>query len=142
MNSYTIDSPDSCGGDNTERAAWSLFAKEKFPNYELFWQRFVVARTDRPTDIHFAAGVPPTDREIAAIHYSILHNFYVVYDWLNKKQADPATEKLWFEIAFVKLSNVCDLTEELLFRLLILVGVLSSDSPQIVEAVSENAKTT
>jgi len=140
MNNYTIESPGNRGGDKTEKAAWPLFAKEKFPNYELLWQRFVAPRTNRPTDIHFAAGTPPTDREIAGIHYSILHSFYVVYDWLSKEQADPATEKQSFEIAFVKLSNVCDLTEELLFKLLVLTGNLNSSFPEIIEAAGQDAK--
>jgi len=137
---YKIDSPDNYGGDKTEKIAWPLFAKDKFPNYELLWQRFVVFRTDRPNSIHLSQGVSSADREIAGIHYSILHNFYVIYKWLGELVFDEITEKQLFESAYVKLSTICDLTEELLFKLLVLSGDIVSGSPQIIKAVSEDAK--
>ncbi len=140
MINYNVDSPGDNGGDKTEKEAWPLFAEEKFPNYELLWQRFVVPRTGRPNNIHFSQGIPLEDKEIAGIHYSILHGFYVVYKWLSEKEANGATEKESFEYSFVKLSNICDLTEEMLFKLLILTGQLDSNSPQIVKAVDQDSK--
>ena len=130
MTEYKINSPGDYGGDKTEKEAWPLFAREKFPNYELLWQRFVVFRTNRPNSIHISQGIPLGDREIVSIHYSILHSFYVIYKWLSEKEVDGAIEKQLLKYAYMKLSSICDLTEELLFKLLVLSGKIDSSSPR------------
>jgi hypothetical protein len=128
------------GGDKTERNGWPLFAQAKFPNYELFWSHFVVPRTDRPLNIHLSSNTSSQEGEIASIHYSIFSSFYVVYAWLASVDGSPEKEEQSFEYSCMKLSNICDLVEELLFKILILRGEVSENYPWIQGAVTIGAK--
>jgi hypothetical protein len=59
VNQYEL----ATSGDSYERRYYSLFIKDRFSAYELFWQQHVVPLTLRPADIRFKA-----DSELAAIH--------------------------------------------------------------------------
>ena len=133
MTTNLIESPGNEGGDKIEKLGWPLFGRDKFSNYEAFWQNFVVPRTNRNQDIHFASDTAQKDREIASIHYAIFHSFYAIYDWLDSKVQSVEDEDKSFEYSSMKLSNVCDLVEELLFKLLIVTGKLD-ESDQLVQA--------
>ncbi len=134
-----IESPGNKGGDKIEKLGWPLFGKDKFPNYEVFWQNFVVPRTNRNQDIHIASDTAQKDREIASIHYAIFHSFYVIYYWLASKVQSVEDEDKFFEYSSMKLSNVCDLVEELLFKLLIATGNLDENDLLIQSAFQKPA---
>lgn len=112
---FTIEAEGNYGGDKIEKHGWPLFGKEKFPNYEKFWQLFVVPKTNRPSDIHYSSSKTNLEeRAVGSIHYAIFQNFNYIYSSLKTGLSEES-----FELSFIKLSNNCDLVEELLFRILI-----------------------
>src|SRR5665213_3627288 len=139
MTQNFIESPGEEGGDKIERLGWPVFGRDKFPNYEVFWQHFVVPSTNRNQNIHFASDTDQKDREIASIHYAIFHSFYLIYAWLGSQARSVEEEDKSFEYSSMKLSNVCDLVEELLFKLLIVTGKLDENDPLIQVAFQEPA---
>ncbi|NVM30051.1 MAG: hypothetical protein HWN65_14505 [Candidatus Helarchaeota archaeon] len=66
-------------GDEIEQSAWDLFIETNFPNYEVFWLKFIVPRTNRPTDIYTDPDTDPDERKIMNLHYTVLANFYYIY---------------------------------------------------------------
>ena len=50
-------------GDLFEQAYWQFFIKDRFPNYEKFWLKYVVPLTNRPDNVHFK-----TDAELEKIN--------------------------------------------------------------------------
>lgn len=119
---YTII-PD---GDKIEQEGWPLFGKNKFPNYEIFWQKFVVPKTNRPLDIHPKDETTDEECEIMSIHWQIFNNFNFIY----KKLRDGFDEDA-FDHSYIKLSNTCDLTEELIFKLLLYYGKIDSSMVEV-----------
>lgn len=136
MPTYTL----AADGDKIEQSGWSLFGKGKFPNYEIFWQRYIVPLTNRPTDIHLSPTATLEQSEIATIHYTIYYNFHRIYTWLSNAVGDEDFEQDKFEQAFVKLSNACDLTEELLFRVLANIGKFDQTHTSFQRVENRNFK--
>jgi len=110
---YAIDADGNYGGDKIERYGWPVFGKSRFPYYEKFWRLFVVPKTNRPIDIHYKKGIEISQKEICSIHYSIYSHFYSIYDFIENHAIDRTT----FDFCFMRLSNICDLVEEFLFKL-------------------------
>ena len=68
-------------GDNLEKHYWGQFIQDQFPSYEVFWLKFIVPLTNRPTDIHFKNNSELSKIEksesdvcIAQLNYSILRH--------------------------------------------------------------------
>lgn len=67
-------------GDRHEQEGWRLLA-DQFPNYELFWRRFVVPLTNRTGDgprdsswIRLRSNVPAEWEKLAVCHYSVFYH--------------------------------------------------------------------
>lgn len=110
--SFNISHTGNWGGDKYEKLGWPIFGKAKFPNYETFWASFVVPLTNRPDNIHFKKSSDIKERELAGIHYSIYYYFYKIYEALKNEIDEDA-----FDLSLIRLSNICDLTEEFLYKL-------------------------
>lgn len=108
-------------GDPIEKESWDLFVQTKFSNYEIFWQKFVVPRTNRPYNLYLKKEFLSEEHEnealITQIHYSILLHFYYIYKNINRCEDD-----FIFDNLITRLSSITDLTEEFLFRYLIFLG--------------------
>lgn len=108
-------------GDPIEKESWDLFVQTKFSNYEIFWQKFVVPRTNRPDNLYLKQEFLSEEHEnealITQIHYSILLHFYYIYKNINRCEDD-----FIFDNLITRLSSITDLVEEFLFRYLIYLG--------------------
>jgi hypothetical protein len=106
-------------GDRYEIDYYPLFIQTEFPSYEVFWQKFIVPLTRRPTDIHTKndtelaqMGRTPNDICIAQLHYSVLRHLIRAYDIQR-------THTMGVDHAFFGLTAVCgahDVAFELLER--------------------------
>jgi len=101
-------------GDDLEKVGWDLFIQDKFPNYEKFWQQFVVPRR-RKGSIHHKADLPMIEKEIIMLHYAIFRHLFFIYNNLD------SLERLEdFESRYIRLVSVLDIVEEFLIKLLTL----------------------
>ncbi|MHA1692192.1 MAG: hypothetical protein ACTSU7_11240 [Candidatus Heimdallarchaeaceae archaeon] len=98
-------------GDAMERKAWDLFIRSYFPNYEQFWLKFVVPRTNRPKDIRTKKDTPLDERIIIMLHYSILTNLLHAFEDLPNSY-----NRKIFENIYIRLSSATDVCEDFLFR--------------------------
>jgi len=112
---YTLEKD----GDGFEQHYYDLFIKNNFPNYEKFWQNFIVPLTNRPTDIHFKKnkeldliGKTANDICIAQLHYSILRHMARAYDLARL----PVVELNVVTEATGHISGALDIAFELLER--------------------------
>lgn len=107
-------------GDRVEQAAWPLFVRDRFPEYEVFWQLFVVPLTNRVTDandVSFRAQ-PELDQEgrpawhvaVAQLHYTTLLHLLRAWEIRQRRVA--------FIEAIARLSAATDTAFELLGRCL------------------------
>lgn len=104
-------------GDNIEKEAWDLFIQNIFPNYELFWLKFVVPRTNRPKNIRTKENLPKDEKILIMLHYAILINLYYVF-----KDFNNSYDRKTFENMYIRLSSATDVCEEFLFRFLIWIN--------------------
>jgi hypothetical protein len=115
-------------GDNNEREAYPLFIKDRFPSYEIFWQKFIVQLTNRvenhndinlTIDSKLIARFPLESIEkihermaISQLHYSALIMLLKAY-----KQIAPASKNLdSLENCFSHLYSALDISAELFAR--------------------------
>ena len=110
---YTLEK----NGSNIEKKSLKLFIKKHFPNYEDFWIRFVVPRTNRPKDIGMKDGLELIEQKLISFQYSIIHNLYYV---AIRLQDTNNLDRETFEICYVRLSSAIDSCESFLFWFLIL----------------------
>ncbi|MCK9293125.1 hypothetical protein M0P25_03555 [archaeon] len=131
-------------GDSIEKESWDLFIQAKFPNYETFWQNFVVPRTNRPDNFYLRQEILFKENEvfITQIHYSILVQFYYINKYIVHCEDDFVFENL-----ITRLSSITDLTEEFLFRYLIYLRkidviklVKSADNSKLKISVKDAVK--
>ena len=124
MNQYSL----VVDGDYFEKVYWHLFIKEKFPSYEVFWQNYVVALTNRNKpvpDVHFKRDheLPPgsssKDIHIAQLSYSAVLNFGRCFDiirtFLSETKGFLEQRDLLIE-GFTRLVGAQDNVFELLER--------------------------
>ena len=124
MSKTLLREPGYYGRPLLERQAWQLYGKAKFPNYDRFWQAFVVPRI-RPTApyIKFLGDVSHVERRIIRLHQVIFRLFNNVYDY--KPYTGYRAE--WHEegnflFSLNALSSICDDVEELILLLLAVSG--------------------
>lgn len=82
-------------GDDLEKKYWNLFIKDIFPNYEIFWQKFVVDLTNRNkdnNDIHLQTSIElslkgKTDEDVCLgqLNYTTLQHLSRCYDIINNE---------------------------------------------------------
>ncbi len=69
-------------GDLFEKAYWP-YLKDSFPNYEVFWNLFIVPLTRRiidRTNILFRADIDPLLEETSMAHYTIFKSLYFIFE--------------------------------------------------------------
>lgn len=113
-------------GDGFEKTGWNLFVKDKFPNYDVFWANFIAPNTRRPADIWFKDSADEEIRILSMLHYGIFQHFLFIY-----KNIGNANKNDVFNYSYVRLSSICDICEEFLFRVLLYTKQL--DPLQLVE---------
>jgi hypothetical protein len=109
-------------GDNSERNYWMLF-KSRFLNCETFWRYFVVPATKRielgiqdPKErIRPRDGVSEDIKDVASFHYSMFLNLIYAYDHLQNFKLSS------FEDFYIHLGSACDLAEDFLLKIYLLV---------------------
>lgn len=116
-------------GDSVECTAWPAFLHDEFPQYEAFWQVFVVELTDRvrePFSIRFrpqseldAINRPEWHVAVAQLHYTTLLHLVRVFELRRRRIRDRDS----FIEAIVRLHAATDAAFELLGRCLIDGGV-------------------
>jgi hypothetical protein len=84
--SYSLQS----NGDLIEQKFYPHIVQKGFPTYEVFWQKFVVPLTNRPTDIQFksdtaltAIGKGHHELCIAQLHYTVLRQLGRTFDMMQ-----------------------------------------------------------
>lgn len=112
-------------GDLEEQKAYTVFLQKKFPNYELFWQKFVVGLTNAPKNISFKEDVILTTDfaadsiikiherlYIAQLHYSVLRFLLAAHHF-----AQGANNSYFdFSQVFSALYSALDISSELFAR--------------------------
>lgn len=97
-------------GDPFERGAWHLVSKE-FPNYEVFWRKYIVILTNRvdtsvpassPQWILTREGVPDEYEKMAMCHYSIFCHLVRAIEGME------GTPHASIEDTFYLLDSCCD----------------------------------
>lgn len=112
-------------GDNNEKEAFRLFATQKFPSYEVFWDRFIYFLTQRPKDISFKDDVQLQKDSpgetiilihericIAQLHYSVLKFLLSAFKNIDKTSTNVEA----FEYFFSCLFSALDISAELCAR--------------------------
>lgn len=112
-------------GDPEEKRAYNMFLQKKWPNYELFWRKFVVGLTNRPQNISFKddgaliADFPGDSiikiherLYIAQLHYSVLRFLLTAHD------SGPGASKSYLDFSQVlsALYSAIDISSELVAR--------------------------
>ena len=128
-------------GDREEQAAWPLFVRDEFPQYEEFWRLFVVALTGRVSDVREIGFRPQAelDRlgrhewhvEVAQLHYTTLLHLARVFELRRRRVRDRDS---FFE-AIVRLDAAADTAFELLGHCLIDRGSAESWNERTGERV-------
>lgn len=104
-------------GDKYEIQYWG-FLKKDFPNYEVFWARFIVpltVRTER-RGIGLIDGIDPLLENIAMAHYTVLYHLGVAIE-MRERFGQEFSEDVLFH-----LSSSTEMVEWLIFILAKLQG--------------------
>lgn len=118
-------------GDSLEKISWSLFVRDKFPNYDVFWANYIAPNTRRPVDIWFKDDVDEDIRILSMLHYGIFKHFLFIYqNIVNSNNRDL------FDCLYIHLSSICDLSEELLLRVLLYTHKV--DKTKLMDDVNNN----
>ena len=106
-------------GDNFEKPAWELFAKDRFSNYNLFLEKY----------IHPVTQGNNHQLNFCMLHYSILRNFHYIYLNIDKLQKQQDIEL--FKNIIIRLGSIIDLTNEFIFHFLIDKGIITLDEVSV-----------
>src|SRR3990172_3074250 len=106
---YSLDRQD---GEKYEIRYWE-FLKKDFPNYEVFWARFIVPRTGRAEGrgIGLKEGIDPLLESVAMAHYTVFYHLGVATE-LRAKFGQEFSEDILFH-----LSSETEMVERLIFIL-------------------------
>ena len=121
-------------GDIYEKSYW-IFLKERFPNCEKFWKKFVVPLTKRieletkntNERIRPREGVSEDIKDIAAFHYSMFLNLIYSYNHLQEFRLSS------FEDFYIHLASACDLAEEFLLKTYLLILECKKQKSKILQ---------
>ena len=122
-------------GDFYEIRYWELLRKD-FPNYEIFWSRFILLLTKRADGqgIGLKEGTNPLLESMAMAHYTVFYHLGVAAD-LHKKLGQEFSEDILFH-----LSSATEMVERLIFTLSKLAVHL--EGGKLPEKLTEEAITT
>lgn len=125
-------------GDSYERLYWTFF-KERFPNCETFWRYFVVLFTkrieieikDTNERIRPREGISEDIKDMASFHYSMFLNLIYSYDHLQNFRLSS------FEDFYTHLGSACDLAEEFLLKVYLLILECRDQESKILQELEK-----
>lgn len=119
-------------GDPIEVRYWEVL-RDGFPNYEIFWSRFIVPLTGRAEGrgIGLRDGINPLLENVAMAHYTVLYHFGAAADLqLHLGQAFP--EDILFH-----LSSATEMVERLIFGIGKMHGIeLKALTEEVISAMT------
>lgn len=128
----------SSDGDSEEKRYWH-YLNEDFPNYEKFWQQFVVPLTKRielpkgnPERIRIREEISEELEDINMAHYSVFINIIQAHKRLETQDYSN------FEDFYVHLGSVCDLSEDFLLKMYFLTNACKNRHSKIIQELSED----
>lgn len=126
----------SSDGDSEEKRYWH-YLNEDFPNYEKFWQRFVVPLTKRielpktnPERIRIREEISEELEDINMAHYSVFINIIQAHKRLETQDYSN------FEDFYVHLGSICDLSEDFLLKMYLLTNKCKNKQSKIMQQLS------
>lgn len=123
-------------GDSYEKEYWQYIIST-FINSQTFWQYFVVPTTKRlDTDpkqrfIHPRDNISQDIRDIASIHYSLFLNLIYAHDHYQNFRLSS------FEDFYVHLGSACDLAEDFLLKIYLLIQECTGKESDVLQAMSK-----
>lgn len=120
MTEYTISAEGHNGGDYWEKMFWP-FLKDQFPNYETFWQEFIIPLTNRPQNIQIRDDIHPLLEEMAMAHYSTFCHVGTTFWLINlnndtpKHISDTKRQPRLYSEMFFRLSSATEMIDRLIF---------------------------
>jgi len=134
INSFTLRTD----GDIEEKVH---FKKINFPQYESFWKLFVTPATKRievskkdRSYIRLRGNVDSIIEKIARIHYSIFIRLVQAKYFITEQKK----YFIDFESCFIKLGQICDLTDDFLIEFYFLLCKIRNEKPKILTKLSKN----
>jgi hypothetical protein len=129
-------------GSSLERRFWCRYFKKRFPNYEVFWQQFVVPLTCRPHSRNLCKNIDPKQEQVAMAHYSVFHHLAGAYQFLKKVDIGvPRDSNTLYPPVLFHMAAAVDRVYELCLAILILRNRLDlSEHKMDEEGVIKKAK--
>jgi hypothetical protein len=126
-------------GDTYEQHYWT-FVKERFPNCETFWKNFIVPLTKRIelniTDLNERIrnrdGIYDDIKDASLFHYSMFINLIFAYDHLENFRLSS------FEDFYTHLGSACDLAEEFLLKIYLIILECNNEKSKILQTLSKD----
>jgi len=113
-------------GDAVEKE-FGDFLKKNFPNCEIFWQKIIVPATERVTEkkdeiaiIQLRLNIDEIIETISALHYSMF--VHLVNAHHHRQHLCLRKGNCSFEDFYIHLVTVCDLAEDLIIQLHLLIS--------------------
>lgn|GEM_PF-3722518 len=105
--------------DFYEEKYYSLFLNNDFPNYEIFWAKFIAPKTNRPFSINWKNDVSENFKYISQLHYTVFFNLVRAYQILNDlDKSDQVYQRFLFQDFIVRIASAIDCADELLGRVI------------------------
>jgi len=101
-------------GDREEKL-FGHYLEFTLPNYEVFWERFVVPLTKRPENIKFRDGLDPILARMAEIHYSMFWHLVAAHRFLDMCEPLASEVPLLFQSIMFHLGVATEMVEDFLF---------------------------
>lgn len=138
-------------GDYWEKKWWP-YLKDRFPNYEKFWQAFIAEPlTNRSQDIRIRKGIHEVLEALAMAHYSVFHHLGNTH-WLvelnqniQKTNSETNRQPTLHSECFFHLSSATEMLERLIFeiwRAAIEVDLLPRLDPISEDSITEQLQET
>ena len=123
-------------GDLHERQYWPII-KERFPNCERFWKFLVVPTTKRierppeaPDRIERREDVADDLWKVCYLHYSLFLHLVAAHEHLS------GTLESSFGDFYTHLGSACDLTEQFILRMYIVVAECTGQKIKVLQTLS------
>ncbi len=123
---------------DTHETDYGALIIDRFPNCEIFWSHFVVPLTKRiesqvkdPSEkILFREGISEDLIDVASFHYSMFVNLIYSHDHLRDRRLSS------FDDFYVHLVAACDLAEEFLLEVYLLILECTNQQSQTLQLLT------
>ncbi len=103
----------------TKKKYYSLFLENDFPNYEIFWAKFIAPKTNRPKSINWKNDVSENLKYISQLHYTVFFNLVRAYNILIELESTKDIyQRFLFQDFIVRIASAIDCADELLERVI------------------------